>query len=171
MNTSLNVACRGITSLKPYENMINLETFDCWNNQLTSLKWCPPNIKVLTCYQNQIKSLKYCPKNLKNLICSFNQLASLRSCPKNLEYIWCPNNKITSLKYLPFSIKSALFCDNPLSSKYKNKSTNEIHCMNFKRKYNTDITDFSDDGYEYVIDYIRHVDEKLNKLITVFCLV
>ena len=36
--------------------------FSCYNNQLTSLKYCPETVGGFYCSNNQLTSLEYCPE-------------------------------------------------------------------------------------------------------------
>ena len=99
------------------------------------------------------------------MIIILNNLAAL-VCPKNLVQLWCHNNKINSLKHLPFSINYLICDNNPLSSKYQNKSLKEIHIINFKRKYNIDMILFEIDKcdvYDKNMNFSK-ADKKLNMI-------
>ena len=115
------------------------------------------------CGNNQLTSLRSCPQNLKALSCSWNKLTSLRRCPKNLNALYCNGNQIKSLHYLPFSV-TYLYCDhNPISLKYRNKTLEEIHYMNFNRKYEYDY-------HLFTKNTAYQADKKLNMLITILCI-
>ena len=57
--------------------------FDCSNNQLTSLRYCPTTVGgSFYCSENQLTSLQYCPTTVwGSFDCSNNQLTSLQYCP------------------------------------------------------------------------------------------
>ena len=58
-------------------------SFDCSNNQLTSLQYCPTTVGGrFDCSNNQLTSLQYCPTTVGRFLdCSDNQLPSLPYCP------------------------------------------------------------------------------------------
>jgi len=54
--------------------------FDCWENNLTSLKGAPEEVNGwFDCDNNNLTSLKYCPKIVKRYFsCSYNDLENLK---------------------------------------------------------------------------------------------
>jgi len=71
-------------------------SFDCCNNQLTSLEGCPTTVSgYFSCYFNKLTSLEGCPKTVsKGFYCSNNQLTSLKGCPLRVgKAFYCFKNK------------------------------------------------------------------------------
>jgi len=60
--------------------------FDCWSNNLTSLKGCPEKVNgYFFCNDNNLTSLKGCPEIVKGYFdCSRNKLTSLERGPKKV---------------------------------------------------------------------------------------
>ena len=104
----------------------NLKKLWCIANQLTSLEGCPPNLKEFWCDYNQLTSLEGCPPNLKKLSCEYNQLTSLEGCPPNLEILWCDNNKLTSLEGCPHNLEALDYYSNPLSPEWSDLSREQL---------------------------------------------
>jgi Leucine-rich repeat (LRR) protein len=78
----LDISSSNIESLGNLENLINLDSLNCCDNQLTSLK----GIENLV--------------NLKKLFCCYNKLTSLEGVEKliKLRELSCKNNQLTSLE-------------------------------------------------------------------------
>ena len=76
--------------------------FDCYNNQLTSLEFCPKEVDgSFHCSYNKLTSLEFCPKEVGgNFRCSFNKLTSLADIHKRLKKMngkfYAYNNPIKS---------------------------------------------------------------------------
>ena len=69
--------------------------FDCYNNQLTSLKGCPTSVgRGFSCAGNRLTSLKGCPTSMGGYFyCYDNQLTSLKGCPTSVRRsFWCRYN-------------------------------------------------------------------------------
>jgi hypothetical protein len=94
--------------------------FDCYNEQLTSLKGSPKEIGgIFNCQSNLLNSLKYAPEKTGSYFdCSGNNLTSLKNGPKEIgDYFDCSDNKITSLKGCPKEISGNFYSqDNLLTS-------------------------------------------------------
>ena len=74
--------------------------FDCYNNQLTSLKGCPTSVGGgFYCSNNQLTSLEGCPTSVGRYFnCSGNRLTSLKGCPTKVGgdfYCWNNPGKFT----------------------------------------------------------------------------
>ena len=102
--TKLSISHEQLGSLESIKNREDLETLYCTYNNLTSLCWCPQNLKELNCSDNQLTTLQLCP-TLKELDCHNNKLTTLRWCPQSLKILYCHNNKITSLQGCPPNLK------------------------------------------------------------------
>jgi len=113
--STIDISCKGITSLPNLTRFKNLEILHCYNNQFTSLPTLPQNLKILHCYNNQLTSLPTLPQNLKILYCDNNQLTSLPTLPQNLELLHCFCNQLTSLPTPPQNLKELYCHDNPIS--------------------------------------------------------
>jgi len=90
-------------------------SFHCSNNQLTSLEFCPKEVSGnFGCYNNQFTSLEFCPKEVGgNFWCSDNKLTSLEFCPKEVGgYFNCSNNQLTSLEFCPKEVGGNFGCYN-----------------------------------------------------------
>ncbi len=78
--------------------------FDCYDNQLTSLKDCPERVGGgFYCYHNKLSSLEECPEKVGgDFNCSYNQLTSLEGCPETIGGgFYCHFNQLTSLEGCP----------------------------------------------------------------------
>lgn len=106
------ISNQNITSLIGIDFSEGIESLDCSNNPLTSLKGCPKSIKVLICDFTLITSLKYCTKEVKELHCSNTLITSLKYSPKSLKILWCHNSPIKTLEHCP-SLTN-LSCDGKL---------------------------------------------------------
>jgi Leucine-rich repeat (LRR) protein len=106
---SIDISCKGITSLPDLTRFKNLKHLYCYNNKLTSLPTLPQNLQNLYCFHNELTSLPSLPPNLQTLSCSINKLTSLPPLPQNLEKLFCSVNKLTSFPTLPQNLK-ILYC-------------------------------------------------------------
>jgi len=111
---SLDISCKGITSLPDLARFKNLKHLYCYHNELTSLPSLPPNLEELDCFSNKLTSLPTLPQNLQKLYCCNNELTSLPTLPQNLQYLNCSNNKLTSLT-LPQNLQELYCYDNKLT--------------------------------------------------------
>ncbi len=61
--------------------------FYCYNNQLTSLEYCPETVGGgFSCSNNQLTSLKYCPETVGgDFFCSYNQITNFDGLPEFFE--------------------------------------------------------------------------------------
>ena len=95
--------------------------FNCFNNQITSLEFCPKEVGGgFICSNNkQLTSLEFCPKEVGGYFyCFNNQLTSLEFCPEKVSggFI-CSNNKLTSLEFCPKEVGGDFDCShNQLTS-------------------------------------------------------
>ena len=106
----LDLHNKNLTTLEGIEFPDDLIVLDISHNKLTSLQYCPPNLKILYCWNNQLTSLQYCSPNLLELYCS--------------------NNQLTSLLYCPYNIKELNYHSNPIIQQYQNKTIQEINQIN-----------------------------------------
>jgi len=95
-------------------------SFDCSNNNLTSLEGSPKKVEGhFNCSFNKITSLEGCPREVGRIFsCSHNNLTSLEGCPKEVEGIFdCTHNNLTSLEGCPETVGGGFYCShNDLTS-------------------------------------------------------
>ena len=95
-------------------------SFDCFDNQLTSLEGAPQNVAgSFGCSGNQLTSLKGAPKEVGgDFHCHRNQLTSLEGAPEKVGGDFsCSDNQLTSLKGAPKEVGGFFGCsDNQLTS-------------------------------------------------------
>ena len=90
-------------------------SFNCYNNNLTSLEHCPKIVgSYFDCSYNNLTSLKHCPKIVGGYFgCSNNNLTSLEHCPKIVSGgFYCSYNNLTSLEHCPKIVGSNFYCSN-----------------------------------------------------------
>ena len=118
--SKLNLSHQHLTTLEGIDFPEDLIELNIGYNQLTSLQYCPPNLKILYCSNNHLTSLQYCPQNLQKLSCYNNQITSLLYCPPNLQYLSIHNN--------------------PINQEYQNKSIEEINNINSIKYFQLGLT-------------------------------
>jgi len=95
-------------------------SFDCGNNQLTTLEGSPQSVGGdFYCSNNQLTSLEGSPQSVGgDFYCSNNQLTSLEGSPKSVGGdFYCSNNQLTSLEGSPKSVGGDFYSrDNRLIS-------------------------------------------------------
>jgi hypothetical protein len=95
-------------------------TFDCSDNNLTSLKGSPKEVGVnFYCYKNNLTSLKDSPTEIRgDFFCDQNSLTSLEHGPELVGYDYdCAANYLTDLKGAPRKIGYVFDCrDNKLTT-------------------------------------------------------
>ncbi len=101
-----------ITSLPQLPS--NLLKLDIGMNQLTLLPELPERLEELSCADNRLISLPSLPASLKILYCNFNRIAVLPELPISLEYLACGSNELSCLPFLPESIFIGDVSLNPL---------------------------------------------------------
>ena len=98
--------------------------FYCYNNQLTSLEYCPETVGGdFYCGNNQLTSLEGCPETVSgNFSCSYNQLTSLKYCPETVGGGFnCYRNQLTNFDGLPEFFERPIYLSgNPVD---------EIYCL------------------------------------------
>ena len=131
-----NSSSAKIKSLQGIEYFTELNSLDCYGNQLTSID-VSNNTKLtsLDCSSNQLTSLDISKNtSLRSLSCSFNQFTSLDlSNNTALTYLYCPYNQLTSLDVSKNTSLTSLSCyDNQLTSLdvSKNTSLTSLSCDN-----------------------------------------
>jgi Leucine-rich repeat (LRR) protein len=107
-----------IKDIKELNEILNKEIvleIDISNNQLTQLPECIndfPNLQTLNCYNNQLTTLGQLNlPNLQELYCDNNKLTTLGELNlPNLQELYCWNNKLTTLGELNFPNLQILSC-------------------------------------------------------------
>ena len=113
MITSLDVRYKSISDLTGIEAFVNLETLNCYINQLTSLDVSNNTALIrLECSCNQLTILDFSNNTaLINLYCSWNQLTSLDvSNNTKLSNLGCRDNQLTSLDVSNNTALEVLWC-------------------------------------------------------------
>ncbi len=90
--------------------------FDCYGNQLTTLKGAPKECKFFECHYNNLTTLEGAPKECRFFDCSNNQLTSLEFAPEKCVFFNCSNNQLTSLEGSPKECKKFNCSNNQLTS-------------------------------------------------------
>lgn len=117
VNGYVNLVGRDLTEIPEYIQFgVVIGDFNCYNNQLTSLKGCPKEVRLgnFLCHHNQLTSLEGAPKEVGRFFqCSFNQLTSLEGAPENVGgSFYCNYNKLTTLKGAPKKVGGHFGCRN-----------------------------------------------------------
>jgi len=87
--------------------------FDCYGNQLQSLKGAPKEVNGdFICSRNQLQSLEGAPREVGgNFICSYNQLQSLEGAPQKIDGDFnCYWNNLQSLEGAPQKVDGSFEC-------------------------------------------------------------
>ena len=89
---------------KDYSGEVYQTFFDCYNEDLTSLKGSPYKVMAwFKCSDNKLTDLEYAPQIVfGNFSCARNAIKTLKGGPQevNGDYV-CANNKLTSLEGSP----------------------------------------------------------------------
>ena len=112
---TIDISCKGLTSLPDLTRFKNLQELYCTNNKLTSLPTLPQNLTKLYCSKNELTLLPTLPQNLKELYCYKNKLTSLPTLPQKLTKLYCYNNQLTYLPTLPQNLKELDCYNNKLT--------------------------------------------------------
>ena len=121
VNGSVGLAYRNLKSIPITFKEVSGD-FDCSDNQLTSLKYCPETVGgYFSCSNNQLASLKYCPETVGGFYCSGDQLTSLEYCPESVGgRFYCNYNQITNFDGLPeFFERPISIYENPVYEIYE----------------------------------------------------
>jgi uncharacterized repeat protein (TIGR01451 family) len=116
--TTTRISCnnKSIASLEGLQYFDELDTLDCYNNQLTSLPTLPTSLQTLWCENNQLITLPALPTVLQFLSCYNNQLTSLPTLPTALQILDCDGNQLTGLPALPANLQVLSCSRNQLTS-------------------------------------------------------
>ncbi len=151
--TSLNISPFNLSYLSCKNNKLtvlndinNLYTLDCSNNEITSLTITTDSkIQDLSCNSNELTSIDVLPENLKSLNCRNNEISTLNLDNVSAWYftsLRCDTNKIKSLDLERFSALYNIYC-----------SHNEITELNLTNQ-----------SYNNPIYYLYCNDNKLTEL-------
>ena len=129
LEISINVANKGVHSMKGIEYFTNINYFDCSYNEIDSFESLPPLLRNINCSYNHLTKLPALPSGLTTLNCNYNNLRSLPTLPNSLLYFYCENNNLDSLPALSTSMLW-LFCtsNNLTTLPALPPSIHEIHC-------------------------------------------
>ncbi len=127
----LNVSNKNIANLTGIEAFIEVETFICSNNNLTTLDASNNHFLEFACDNNQLTSL-ILNADARVVDCSNNLLTAINT-PTSLANINCSNNNITSLDLSNTTELSVLNCSN-----------NNLTFLDLRNGQNTQITDSYD---------------------------
>lgn len=156
-----NFNCFGnqLTSLKGCPKEIG-EYFNCSFNELTSLEYSPREVGSFDCSYNELKSLKHAPKEvLGNFDCSHNQLVSLKGCPKEIEdYFDCSFNKLTTLEHAPKKVAHFDCSNNQLTS--LEHAPNVVGDVLDEGEIEFSNNKFEDDDEELIDKYFKQKEER-----------
>jgi hypothetical protein len=108
-----------IENVDAIQYFLNLKSFSCVENKITSLPQLPSNLLRLDIGMNQLIRLPELPKRLEELSCADNLLTSLPSLPASLKILYCNFNRIAVLPELPISLE------------YLACGSNELSCLPF----------------------------------------
>jgi hypothetical protein len=115
---NINLSYKGLKTLVGQKIPKRVEgSFDCYNNNLTSLEGAPEYVGGdFTCSDNNLTSLKGAPKYVGgDFRCPDNSLTSLRGAPKYVGGSFnCYRASLASLEGLPEYIGYDFYCDDYL---------------------------------------------------------
>ncbi|SDR65706.1 Por secretion system C-terminal sorting domain-containing protein [Polaribacter sp. KT25b] len=139
--TFLDVSDKNISDLTGIEDFLELETFGCENNQLTTIDLSNNHILEFGCNNNQLTSL-ILNAEARVVDCSYNLLTAL-IVPSGIANLQCNNNNITSLDLSSTTELSRL-----------NVSNNNLEFLDFRNGENDQISSSYDynTGYDYSFD-------------------
>ena len=121
INVDGNFWCieQGLTDLKGVKFGKVSGSFNCYDNQLTSLVGAPKTVgRGFYCYGNQLTTLVGAPQSVSgSFYCHSNQLTSLVGAPQSVGWDFsCERNQLTSLVGAPQTVKGHFNCDdNPVT--------------------------------------------------------
>ena len=128
-------------------------SFYSYNNQLTSLEFCPETVgDSFWCSSNKLTSLEFCTQNIGiNFDCGDNKLTSLEFCPQTVAGSFnCNSNNLTSLEFCPQTVGGNFYCNGNQELKEIQNITNfklillehkRILTIKFSDKLNNDLVD------------------------------
>jgi hypothetical protein len=111
---SFDCGNNNLTSLENAPKSVD-GSFYCGTNLLTSLKFAPTSVGIsFYCGNNELTSLEGAPKTVGgDFFCGYNLLTSLAGAPKSVGVDFdCSNNKLTSLAGAPKTVGRHFYCHN-----------------------------------------------------------
>jgi len=145
INDDMSISVEGDVNL-PHKNLKSLPIkfkevggyFYCYNNQLTSLEYCPETVDGdFSCSNNQLTSLEGCPKTVGgHFYCNDNQLTSLEYCPESVGgSFYCSYNQLTNFDGLPEFFERPIYIyGNPVYEIYR-LFEEDHRCIYWLREY------------------------------------
>ena len=110
---NIDLSNRGLTKLpSDLPKKINGD-FNCYDNALTSLAYCPSEVGgTFTCSFNDLTSLEHCPSEVGgDFTCTVDKLVSLKHCPSAIGGAFnCTVNRLTSLEHCPSEVGKLFYC-------------------------------------------------------------
>jgi len=101
----LTIFSSGINDLTGILAFKNLQSLECFDNNLSTLPNLPDSLIFLDCSNNNISSIQgSLPSSLGSFICFNNLLTSLPNLPNSLTELNCSSNPISCLPILPNSL-------------------------------------------------------------------
>ena len=96
---TIDLARRRLARLPDLGNVIVTGNFYCQDNNLTSLKGAPAEVRGgFWCNDNQLESLEYAPRGITGqFVCLSNRLTSLQHAPAEIDGDFCCGNNPLSL--------------------------------------------------------------------------
>ncbi len=132
----LNLSNSNINSLEGIQNFINLVSFDCYNNSITTLPVANLiSLSHIGCSNNPITSLSEIENlvNLQSLSIGNNPITSINfSNLSNLSQLFCHNTLLTELNLCGTSVIQ-LFCSSNSNLQFINVKNNVISPAQFGR--------------------------------------
>ncbi|TAL36986.1 MAG: hypothetical protein EPN97_05800 [Alphaproteobacteria bacterium] len=101
---SIDITKRGLAELPNLTGVVVMGSFNCNDNNLTSLKGAPAMVDSFFCSANLLTSLEYAPLVVKDsFYCAHNPyLETLKGAPFRCRAFWCHGNPLlTSLEHAP----------------------------------------------------------------------
>lgn len=113
VNGYFDISDNGLVSLEGCPEKVGKD-FNCSRNNLDSLLGAPTKVGDFDCSNNKLTSLSYCPKEVIGFFnCSNNEITSIKGSPRTIKgYYKCNNNKIETLRGGPKYIDAYFDCAN-----------------------------------------------------------
>jgi len=102
-----------LSNVSPLPDMSHLtvDSFDCDDCVLESLKILPKGIKSLVVMDNKLTTLEYLPERIEKIVVSHNNITSLKGAPKHIDgFFACDNNELTNLTGAPTFVGTNFDC-------------------------------------------------------------
>ena len=122
IKNDIDISGKNLRRLPDLSDVEVRKSFDCSNNNLTSLKGAPKKVGgAFNCAKNKLTSLEGAPVIVGGMfLCWQNELTSLAGGPKQVGgSYFCENNKLISLEGAPDKINRNFSCSNNLLTSLK----------------------------------------------------